>query len=86
MTVLFNIIALITVVAIPALHILSLLLRSTVLSIASLVAHILALSPLLYFSAPLALVVMLYLLSLAIRCLAFTVINRIRHSGKETEK
>lgn len=83
MALFFNILMLVLIPAILTLHVLSLLFdKSAALNLSALFAHILALIPLIYFSATLEVVLALYMLSLAIRCALFIVLSRIlsRHS------
>lgn len=64
---------LLCILAIPSLHILSVIFKShaAVITPVCLSLHILALLPLLYFGAELELIFMLYMISLAIRQTAF---------------
>ena len=73
MQTLFNIIMFLCILAIPSLHILSVIFKSraAVITPVCLSLHILALLPLLYFGAELELIFMLYMISLAIRQTAF---------------
>ncbi len=79
MQTLFNIIMLLCIIIIPALHILCAVFKSksTPISLLCLAAHAVASLPLLYFGAQLRLVLMLYMISLALRQLAFFVFDRV---------
>ena len=66
-------------IIIPVLHILCALLKSKsgVISLVCLAMHAVAALPLLYFGAELRLVFMLYMISLALRQIAFFVFERV---------
>ena len=81
----FNLLMLLFIMAIVALHILCAIAKrgSTSLNLLTLFLHIAALIPLLYFSSPLDAVAALYMASLAVRCVAFTLCDRYRRSKGE---
>ena len=83
MPIFFNILSLVLVLSIAALHIASLWYRCRVLNALSIILHIVALIPLLYFSAEFKLVLALYLMSLAIRTVLYTVIAKIKSKRGE---
>lgn len=78
MQIVFNIIALLCLIIIPALHILSALFVSfgKAFTVASLIAHVIMLVPLLYFGAELELIFLLLLISVGIRQLVFLIVGK----------
>ena len=78
-----NILMLVTIVIIAVLHFISFISRSAIVNVACIAFHVIALVPLIYFSAKLDLVAALSMLSLALRCASFFFVKRIKGEDKK---